>query len=477
MSRCHPYLHRPPPTWDEDIAALQNTTLYVVSTNGPTVFVLKTDDSMGQIFKVYIGERQTCSCGSGGDGRMKLCVHIIFVMIKVLRIPSSNPLSWQLSLIDSEINQILSGEISCKKHKKKLHTHSFLRKGFGTSNKTNPPDNLLEGEKMEDTYSSKQKGLEDDIICPICFDEMSKDELQANLLCYCESSCGSNFHKKCFQTYATHIRSQKKEVICPLCRGAWKKIPCTTIKRKRLPMPLIRCNVCTFLIRGRIYRCVNCVNPNFNLCRSCFEGMALSTHDKSHVFVKTESHQYPANWSTAIPQTISRSLYQGLQTREISDADYNTLLSLDENNIPLHQHLIRALPSVPKAAALIDSKCLYCTCALARGDNLVRLPCKENHVMHASCVLGMLIDFESSGNKYGTAGATCTICYDGTLFFPSLRREPKKKPSCKLIKEKEQHSSKDPTKKASVDELVPSLVSLSVSGTGKSLHIYKKGKA
>ena len=476
MSRYHPYLHRPPPTWDEDIAALQNTTLYVVSTNGPTVFVLKTDDSMGQIFKVYIGERQTCSCGSGGDGKKKLCVHIIFVMIKVLRIPSSNPLSWQLSLIDSEINLILSGEISRKKQKKKLITHSFLRKGYGISNKTNPSDNLHEGDKTKDSYPSKQKELEDDTICPICFDEMTKDELEANQLCYCESSCGSNFHKKCFQTYATHIRSQKKEVICPLCRGGWKKIPHTTVRRKRLPMPLIRCNTCTFLIRGRIYRCVNCVNPNFNLCRSCFEGMASSTHDKSHVFVKTESHQYPADWSTAIPQTISRSLYQGLQTREMSDADYYTLLSLDENNIPLHQHLIRALPSVPKTTAINDSNCPYCTCALMKGNNLVRLPCKENHVMHESCVLEMLVDFESSGNKYGTAGAHCSVCKDGTLLFPSLKRERKKKSNCcKLIKEKEQ-SSKNPNKNVSLNELVPSLVSLSVSGTGKSLHMYRKGK-
>ncbi len=41
----------------------------------------------------------TCSSPVGANGTCKeLCLHTLFVMVKVLRVPVSNPLLWQLSL-------------------------------------------------------------------------------------------------------------------------------------------------------------------------------------------------------------------------------------------------------------------------------------------------------------------------------------------------------------------------------------------
>ncbi len=36
-------------------------------------------------------------------------MHLLFVLVKVLRVPSENPLIWQASLLDNEVEQILRG--------------------------------------------------------------------------------------------------------------------------------------------------------------------------------------------------------------------------------------------------------------------------------------------------------------------------------------------------------------------------------
>ena len=55
--------------------------------------------------RVLVGP-QSCSCG-GGKGGSELCAHLLFVMLRVLRVPRENPLVWQLALIDRELDEVL----------------------------------------------------------------------------------------------------------------------------------------------------------------------------------------------------------------------------------------------------------------------------------------------------------------------------------------------------------------------------------
>jgi hypothetical protein len=55
---------------------------------------------------VQVGERQQCACNKSKTA--PLCIHIAFVMLKVLRVPQGNPLLWQYGLIESEINDLLA---------------------------------------------------------------------------------------------------------------------------------------------------------------------------------------------------------------------------------------------------------------------------------------------------------------------------------------------------------------------------------
>lgn len=218
MSRYSSFVTKPPEGWNQTINDLCNVRLFLVSTVGPTVFILKSDDLTDTTYKVFIGERQMCSCG-GGEARGKLCFHILFVMIKVLRVPSDNCIAWQFSLVDSEIESILSGEVS-RNTNKKSQTHSFMKKGHGERQRQQKQNKALksykDGDEVQElddtTYCVSQKELQEDNICCICQEEMTRQHFEEDELCFCESQCGTNFHSRCFRMYATYNRSQKKVI-------------------------------------------------------------------------------------------------------------------------------------------------------------------------------------------------------------------------------------------------------------------------
>ena len=71
--------------------------MLLLQRRGPSSFVVK--DASGLKNGVQIGGRQSCTCsGKRTHGRAELCAHIIFVMVKVLQIPTNDPLVWQLAL-------------------------------------------------------------------------------------------------------------------------------------------------------------------------------------------------------------------------------------------------------------------------------------------------------------------------------------------------------------------------------------------
>jgi E3 ubiquitin-protein ligase ZSWIM2 len=224
MSRCSPYITKAPEGWQQRINELSTIRLFLVSTVGPTVFILKADDMTQATFKVFIGQRQMCSCG-GGEARGELCFHILFVLIKVLRVPSDNPIAWQLSLIDSEIDSILSGQVGSRGNngKKNPPRRSFMKKGHGEKLRQQKKHSMMkerEGEtdnsngSYDDdmTKSVLRKDLLEDNICCICQEDMTMEDFEGDALCFCESQCGINIHKRCFRMYASYNRSEKKPI-------------------------------------------------------------------------------------------------------------------------------------------------------------------------------------------------------------------------------------------------------------------------
>ena len=49
-----------------------------------------------------IGDVQACTCN-----QEEPCVHILFVMVRIMRLEKDNPLVWQKSLVDAEVDRLL----------------------------------------------------------------------------------------------------------------------------------------------------------------------------------------------------------------------------------------------------------------------------------------------------------------------------------------------------------------------------------
>eukprot|EP00201_Polytomella_parva_P012830 CAMPEP_0175063046 /NCGR_PEP_ID=MMETSP0052_2-20121109/14521_1 /TAXON_ID=51329 ORGANISM="Polytomella parva, Strain SAG 63-3" /NCGR_SAMPLE_ID=MMETSP0052_2 /ASSEMBLY_ACC=CAM_ASM_000194 /LENGTH=285 /DNA_ID=CAMNT_0016329165 /DNA_START=38 /DNA_END=891 /DNA_ORIENTATION=+ len=93
-------------------------------------------------FKVMIGSRNLCSCtapAANGTCR-ELCPHLVFVLGRVLRIPPTNPLCWQLSYTDRELEEVLKyGTPVGSSNRSPLPSHLNGGNGhFNTTMMTNP---------------------------------------------------------------------------------------------------------------------------------------------------------------------------------------------------------------------------------------------------------------------------------------------------------------------------------------------------
>ena len=102
MSRAKPY--RSKPTRDFMIyydIALQSR-YYLVQENGPTKLTLEASNR--KKYKISVGSEISCSCGGG---RTEHCVHTIYALMKIFRIQEGDPLIWQLSFTDAELEKIL----------------------------------------------------------------------------------------------------------------------------------------------------------------------------------------------------------------------------------------------------------------------------------------------------------------------------------------------------------------------------------
>jgi E3 ubiquitin-protein ligase ZSWIM2 len=94
-------LYRSRPTQDviRAMAEVNDQTFYLVQETGPTSFVLQNQD--GATVRVAVGSSLHCSCGRG---KKQHCVHTMFTLIKIFRVPPDNPLAWQIGFIDHEID-------------------------------------------------------------------------------------------------------------------------------------------------------------------------------------------------------------------------------------------------------------------------------------------------------------------------------------------------------------------------------------
>lgn len=163
--------------------------------------------STGNVYMVNISNSPTCTCPDH-QTRHKRCKHIYFILIRVMKVTPSNEEKEKFTNNDLDkmfenIPEIMVNLIADGEHKKKYD-----------KNKVKITDNS-NNSKMVD-----QKPIDD--ICPICLDDLDKDDD----LDYCKYSCGKSIHKKCFSMWAKSRSSQ-----CVFCRESWLPVISTTSEK------------------------------------------------------------------------------------------------------------------------------------------------------------------------------------------------------------------------------------------------------
>ncbi|KAG9413222.1 hypothetical protein AC1031_016238 [Aphanomyces cochlioides] len=385
MARLAPYRMKIPDLVKERIDMTLSTTMYLVQTSGPTNYVIQEQNS-NKKHRVLIGSVQSCSCGD-----KEICCHILFVMIKILRVPATNPVVWQRSLIDSETNMVLTGGYCQSENGGARKT--FLRRKLAdpTAPSSQPGTNEVQARECA------RHALVEGEVCAICQEEMV--EAQQNLT-YCKRGCGNNFHIDCMKIFGESRKQSKENIICPLCRQDWGDSALTKLKKEADVAnrnPLVHtgttCKQCqTKPIRCQRYRCLQC--KHVDLCERCFKSNA---HTK-HSFVMRKAHK--GTWFPALRSVRSSILspesVRALEGRELSNADYDMLLELDAaEKCPLQDYLMANLvgTKIPatEAKAWTPARndgitwCTLCSQSLRIPTHIRGLPCE--HTFHESCLL------------------------------------------------------------------------------------------
>ncbi|KAG2432423.1 hypothetical protein HYH02_012994 [Chlamydomonas schloesseri] len=265
--RAAPWRSKPSQDVVELLQRVGAVQLFLVQRPGPTSFVVREEGSEVKR-KVQIGSRITCSCSPvGPNGTCKeLCLHTLFVMVKVLRVPVGNPLLWQLSLSDRELEEVLRCAMQPERP---------------------PPEPKTRAAAADKTPAGqvKRKEVDEDDPCPICYEDMVGQD--PDLLVWCRFGCGRNVHGKCMGVWMEHqVQSLGKELTCPLCRSEWGDFkwkpppPKRKAREERKDVHYgTHCGACKKApLVGKRYRCLICAD--FDLCEGCFSG----GHHPQHPF-------------------------------------------------------------------------------------------------------------------------------------------------------------------------------------------------
>ncbi|KAJ7988198.1 hypothetical protein DPEC_G00321120 [Dallia pectoralis] len=182
--------------------------LYLLQQIGPNSFLIG-GDSPDNKYRVFIGP-QTCSCGRGA-----FCIHVLFVMLRVFQLESSDPLLWRKTLKNFEVESLFQKYHNRRSSRIKAPSRNTIQKFvFRMSNSHTACPSSPSG------ASSNESSLKDEEeqMCPICLLDMLDEES----LTVCEEGCRNKLHHHCMSIWAEECRRNHEKLICPLCRAKWK---------------------------------------------------------------------------------------------------------------------------------------------------------------------------------------------------------------------------------------------------------------
>jgi len=169
--------------------------------------------SIGNIYEVTISHIPQCTCPDFQKND-NVCKHILFVYLKVLKVPRGSETIYQKALISSELEEIFN---SSPKDPKGCWADKTVRDKYNEIMGKTDDNNNNNTTTENNENGVKQKIPEKDDFCPICYEEMTTNEA----LVYCKASCGNSIHKDCFNQWDKIQKSKKLPTTCVYCRADW----------------------------------------------------------------------------------------------------------------------------------------------------------------------------------------------------------------------------------------------------------------
>ncbi|RXK39489.1 hypothetical protein M231_03157 [Tremella mesenterica] len=178
--------------------------------------------STGNVYTVIIGFLQQCDCPDSAKGNTP-CKHILFVFLKVLKVPENSYHWYQRGLVASELEVIFSaappapnGSVMVpatvrNKYLEATGDHSRMEEG------SSQVDKIIETAPVV----RKIQSVGED--CPVCYEEMTEEDDKSGKLVYDEATagCGKGLHQECFKMWAATAKAKGDIVTCVWCRTPW----------------------------------------------------------------------------------------------------------------------------------------------------------------------------------------------------------------------------------------------------------------
>eukprot|EP00929_Paragymnodinium_shiwhaense_P011559 TRINITY_DN11744_c0_g1_i2.p1 TRINITY_DN11744_c0_g1~~TRINITY_DN11744_c0_g1_i2.p1 ORF type:complete len:349 (-),score=42.55 TRINITY_DN11744_c0_g1_i2:55-1101(-) len=222
------YRRSAPEGTDDRIVRALEQRLYLLERqppdDGEAVFAVL--GSTGNVYHVTLGTQPSCDCPDFLRRRAS-CKHLLFVMIRVLRLETDDPRIWQRRLKAEDVSAILSNRGARTERGARAPRDLQQRYQRATSSKSFEED--------ADATSSTQGRLRKPILdedCPICFECMDEAEDTGGLLVFC-LSCGSSLHKDCMKRWLKAAPAAN----CPLCRELFKACKVHVKPGEAMPAP------------------------------------------------------------------------------------------------------------------------------------------------------------------------------------------------------------------------------------------------
>ncbi len=159
--------------------------------------------STGNVYNVKIDSSPSCTCPDS----FPCCKHILFVFLRVLKLPRQSPFIYQNSLLQSDLRHIFTHSVTTNPSDvlaKQAVIEAFKRK---------TEDGAEESEAERRRLPDWEPGAE----CPICFEDLVEAKKDDMVAC---ATCCKYIHTDCISAWEVAC---KKPTTCPLCRQIWRR--------------------------------------------------------------------------------------------------------------------------------------------------------------------------------------------------------------------------------------------------------------